>query len=111
MDRHGNAGKPLPPAGAKYTRLRLDRGCAKPRRDVEPGQRSTEIVRERRHRPAMHVAAVVEMTVIHIELAYELILVGFGNADAEMSRHTGTGGGRGHRRAPICGKSSKSVCS
>ena len=44
----------------------------------------------------MHTAAVVEMTVIHIELADQLILVGFGNADAEMFRHTGTGGGRGH---------------
>src|SRR6516164_11043435 len=96
MDRHGNTGKSPRPAGAKDIRLRLDRGCTKPGWDVEPGHRSAEIVGERRQRPAMHTAAVVEMTVIHIELAYQLILVGFGNADAEMSRHTGAGGGRGH---------------
>src|SRR6516162_4444055 len=69
MDRHGDAGKPLPPAGAKDIRLRLDRGCTKPWWDVEPSQCSTEIVGECRHCPAMHTAAVVEMTVIHIELA------------------------------------------
>jgi hypothetical protein len=46
------------------------------------------------------VAAAVEMTIVDIEFADQLILVGVGNADAEMSRHTGMGGGRGHRRAP-----------
>src|SRR6516162_5898372 len=51
MDRHGNAGKPPRPADAKDIRLRLDRGCPKPGWDVESGQRSTEIVGERRHRP------------------------------------------------------------
>jgi hypothetical protein len=44
----------------------------------------------------MHMAAVVEMTLIDIEFAGQLILVCVGNADAEVSRHTGTGGGRGH---------------
>jgi hypothetical protein len=55
---------------------------------------------------AMHMAAVVEMTVIDIEFADQLIPVGVGNADAEVFRHTGMGGGRGHRRAPIRGKNS-----
>jgi hypothetical protein len=32
--------------------------------------------------------------------------VGVGNADAEVPRHTGTSGDRGHRRAPIRGKNS-----
>ena len=41
----------------------------------------------------MHMAAVVEMTVIDIEFADQLILVGLGNSDAEVSRHTGMGGG------------------
>ena len=54
----------------------------------------------------MHVAAVVEMTVIDIEFADQLILGGVGNAYAEVFRHTGTGGGRGHRRAPIRGRNS-----
>jgi hypothetical protein len=49
----------------------------------------------------MHVAAVVEMTVIDIEFADELVLVGIGNPDAEVPRHTGTRRGRGHRLAPI----------
>jgi len=40
----------------------------------------------------MDVAAVVEMTVIRITDADQLILVGVGNADAEVSRHPGTGG-------------------
>ena len=56
-------------AGAKDIRLRLDRGCPKLRSDVEPGQRSAEIVGERRQRTTMHMAAVVEMTVIDIEFA------------------------------------------
>src|SRR3984893_3980466 len=47
----------------------------------------------------MHMAAVVEMTVIDIEFADQLILVGVGNADAEVSRHTGSGRGRSHRLA------------
>ena len=106
MDRHSNAGQPPWHAGAKDIRLRFDRGCPKPRRDVEPGQSSAEIIGERRQRTAMHMAAVVEMTVIDIEFADQLILVGVGNADAEVSRHTGMGGGRGHRRAPIRGKNS-----
>src|ERR1700730_17708579 len=46
------------------------------------------------------------MTVIDIEFADQLILVGVGNADAEVPRHTGTSGDRGHRRAPIRGKNS-----
>src|SRR5271163_3546148 len=100
MDRHSNAGEPPWHAGAKNIRLRLDRGCPKPRRYVEPGQGSAEIVGERCQRTAMHMAAVVEMTIIDIEFAYELILVSVGNADAEVSRHTGTGRSRGHRRAP-----------
>src|ERR1700757_3206205 len=44
------------------------------------------------------------MTVIHIEFADQFVLVGVGNADAEVSRHTGTGRGRGHRRAPIAAR-------
>src|SRR5271167_3606585 len=101
MDRHSNAGEPPWHAGAKNIRLRLDRGCPKPRRYVEPGQGSAKIVGERRQRTAMHMAAVVEMTIIDIEFAYELILVSVGNADAEVSRHTGTGRSRGHRSTPI----------
>jgi hypothetical protein len=54
----------------------------------------------------MHMAAVVEMAVIDIEFTDQLILGGIGNADAEVFRHTRTGGGRGHRRAPIRGKNS-----
>ena len=104
--RYSNAGKPPRHAAAKDIRLRFDRGCSKPRWDVEPGQCSADIVSERRQRAAMHMAAVVEMAVIGIEFADQLILVGVGNADTEVSRHTGTGGGRGHRRAPICGKDS-----
>src|SRR4029077_4833503 len=69
MDRDSNAGKPPRHAGAKDIRLRLDRGCPKPWCDVEPGQCSTEIVGECRQRTAMNMAAVVEMTVIHIEFA------------------------------------------
>ena len=104
MDRHSNAGQPSWHAGAKDIRLRLDRGCPKPRRDIEPGQSSAEIVGERRQRTAMNVAAFVEMTVIDIEFADQLILLSVGNADAEMFRHTGMGGGRGPRQAPIRGK-------
>jgi hypothetical protein len=104
MDRHGNAGQPPWHARAKDIRLRFDRGCPKPRRDVEPGQPSAEIIGERRQSTAMHMAAVVEMTVIDIEFADQLIPVGVGNADAEVFRHTETGGGRGHRGAPIRGK-------
>src|SRR5215471_3315777 len=52
----------------------------------------------------MNMAAVVEMTVIHIEFADQFVLVGVGNADAEVSRHTGTGRGGGHRRAPIAAR-------
>ena len=37
------------------------------------------------------VAAVVETTVIDIEFADQLILVGLGNSDAEVFRHAGTG--------------------
>jgi len=69
MDRHRNAGKPPWHARAKDIRLRLNRGCPKLRADVEPGQCSAEIVGERRQRTAMHMAAVVEMTVIDIEFA------------------------------------------
>ena len=69
MDRHGNAGQPPWHARAKDIRLRFDRRCPKPKRHVEPGQSSAEIVGERRQRAAMHMAAVVEMTVIHIEFA------------------------------------------
>ena len=69
MDRYSDAGKPPRRAGAKDIRLRLDRGCPKPRWDVEPGQCPAEIVGERRQRTAMHMTAVVEMTVIHIEFA------------------------------------------
>ena len=68
---------------------------------------STKIIGESRQRATMHMAAVVEMTVIDIEFADELVLVGVGNADAKVSRHTGTGGGRGHQRAPIRGKGSR----
>jgi len=75
-----------------------------PRWDVEPGQSSAQIIGERRQRTAMHMAAVVEMTVIDIEFADQLILVGVSNADAEVFRHTGTGRSRGHRCAPIRGK-------
>jgi hypothetical protein len=106
MDGHSNPGKPPWHAGAKDIRLRLDGCCPKPRWDVEPSHSSAEIIGERRQRTAMHMAAVVEMTVIDIEFADQLILVGVGNADAEVFRHTGMGGGRGHRRAPIRGKSS-----
>ena len=88
-------------AGAKDIRLRLERGCPKPRRDIERGHCSAEIVGERRQRTAMHMTAVVEMTVIGIEFADQLILVGVGNADAEVARHAGTLGSRGHRPAPI----------
>jgi hypothetical protein len=95
-----------PGTQAKDIGLRFDRGCPKPRRDVEPGQSSAKIVGERRQRTAMHMAAVVEMTVIDIEFVDQLILLSIGNADAEMFRHTGMGGGRGHRRAPIRGKNS-----
>jgi hypothetical protein len=55
--------------GAKETRLRRDRGCPKPRRHVESGQSSAEIIGECRQRTAMHMAAVVQMTVIDIEFA------------------------------------------
>ena len=106
MDRHSNAGQSPWHAGAKDIRLGFDRGFPKPRRDVEPGQSSAEIIGERRQRTTMHMAAVVDMTVIDIEFAYQLILVGVGNSDAEMFRHTGMGGGRGHRRAPIRGRNS-----
>ena len=68
---------------------------------VEPGQCSAVIVGECRQRTAMNMAAVVEMTVIHIEFADELILVGLSNADAEVPGHTGTVRVRGHRPAPI----------
>src|ERR1700730_3618679 len=47
----------------------------------------------------MHMAAVIEMTVIRIEFADQLVLVGVGDADAEVSRHTGSGRGRSHRLA------------
>ena len=69
MDWLSNAGQPPWRAGAKDIRLRFDRGCPKPRRDVEPGQSSAEIIGKRRQRTAMHMAAVVEMTVIDIEFA------------------------------------------
>jgi hypothetical protein len=69
MDRHSNAGQPPWHAGAKDIRLRFDRGCPKPRWDVEPCQSSAEIIGERRQRTAMHMAAVVQMTVIDIEFA------------------------------------------
>ena len=36
----------------------------------------------------MHMAAVVEMTVIDIEFAGQLVLVGLGNADAEVMIQT-----------------------
>ena len=70
MDRHRNAGKPPWHAGPKNIRARLDCGCPKPRWDVEPGQCSAEIVGKRRQRTAMHMPAVVEVTVIRIEFAY-----------------------------------------
>ena len=69
MNRYGNPGQPPWHARAKDIRLRFDRGCPKPRWDVEPGQSSAEIIGERRQRTAMHMAAVVEMAVIHIEFA------------------------------------------
>src|SRR5215472_983826 len=69
MDRHSNSGKPTQAAGSEDIRLRLDRGCPKPRRHVEPGQCPAEIVGERRQRTAMHVPAVIEMTAIDIEFA------------------------------------------
>jgi hypothetical protein len=84
MDRYSNTGKPSRHTGMKDIRLRLDRGCPKPRQDVEPGQCSSEIVGKRRQRAAMHMTAVVEMTVIGIEFADQLILVGVDNADAEV---------------------------
>src|SRR4030088_2545956 len=62
MDRHSNSGQPPWHAGAKDIRLRFDRGCPKPRTDVESRQSSAEIIGERRQRTAMHMAAVVEMT-------------------------------------------------
>ena len=96
MDRHSNAGQPSWHAGAKDIRLGFDRGCPKPRRDVEPGQSPAEIISECRQRTTMHMAAVVEMTVIDIEFAYQPFFLGVGNTDAEVFRHTGTGGGRGH---------------
>src|SRR5437868_13370918 len=107
MDRYSNAGQPSWQAGAENIRLRFDRGCPKPRRDVEPGQSSAEIIGERRQRTTMHMAAVVEMTVIDIEFADQLILGGVDNADAEVFRHTETGGGRSRRRAPIRGRNSE----
>jgi hypothetical protein len=51
-------------------------------RSVEPGQPPAEIIGERRQRTAMHMAAVVQMTVIDIEFADQLILVGLGNSDS-----------------------------
>jgi hypothetical protein len=72
MDRHRNASKPPWDARAKDIRLRLDRSCPKLRSDVEPGQCSAEIVGKRRQRTTMHMAAVVEMTVIDIEFADQL---------------------------------------
>src|SRR5260370_36208786 len=101
MDRYSNADEPSCEADAENIRLRFDGGCPNPRRDVEPGQSSAEIIGERRQRPAMHMAAVVEMTVIDIEFADQSFFLGVGNTDAEVFRHTGTGGGRGHRRGPI----------
>jgi len=47
------------------------------------------------------VAAVVETTVIDIEFADQLILVGLGNSDAEVFRHAGTGRSRGHQRSLV----------
>ena len=76
MDRHGDTGKPSWHAGAKDIRLRFDRGCPKPRWDVEPRQPPAEIVGERRQRTTMNMATVVEMTVIDIEFADQLILGG-----------------------------------
>src|ERR1700740_1686183 len=84
MDRHSNARKPPWPAGAKDIRLRFDRGCPKPRRDVEPGRSSAEIIGERRQRTTMHMAAVVEMTVIDIEFSDQFFFFRFGNWDAEV---------------------------
>ena len=62
---------------------------------------SHEVIGERHQRAAMNMAAIIEMTVIDIEFADELVLVGVRYADAEVCRHTGTCGGRSHRRAPI----------
>jgi hypothetical protein len=101
MDGRSNPGKPPWHAGAKDIRFGFDRGCPKPRWDVEPRQSSTEIIGERRQCTAMHMAAVVEMTIIDSEFADELILVGVGNPDAEVSGHTGSGRGGGHLRAPF----------
>ena len=69
MDRHRNAGQPPWHAGAKDIRLGFNRGCPKTRRNVEPRQSPAEIIGERRQRTAMHMAAVVQMTVIDIEFA------------------------------------------
>ncbi len=60
------------------------------------------MARLQRHR----LLSIVGPGGIDIEFADQLVLVGVGNADAEVFRHTGMGGGRGHRRAPIRGKSS-----
>ena len=45
---------------------------------------------------AMHMTTVIEVTLIGIEFADQLVLVGLRNADPEMCRHTGTGEDRGH---------------
>jgi hypothetical protein len=37
----------------------------------------------------MHMAATVEMPMIGIEFADQLVLIGFGDADTEMLRHPG----------------------
>src|ERR1700751_1442028 len=87
MDRYSNPGQPPWHAGAKDIRLRFDRGCPKPRRDVEPGHSSAEIVGERRQRTAMNMAAVVEMTVIEIEFTDQSFFLGLGEAEAEVCRN------------------------
>jgi len=53
----------------------------------------------------MHMAAVVEMTVINIEFADELVLVSVGNAGCRnmLAFQNGRGGG-GHRWARIRAK-------
>jgi hypothetical protein len=45
----------------------------------------------------MHMTAIVEMTVIDIEFAYQVILVVVGYSVAEVSGQTGTRRSRGHR--------------
>ena len=57
----------------------------------------------------MHMPAVVEMTVIDIESADQLVLVGVGNADAEVSGIPEWVGVEVITEKPIRGKNSRTI--